>query len=160
MQYTAPILGKVFSHVSLVLVWSSSRKTCLPNLSRQQNQIKKTTLFITLASYRVAQSICNQSLPLKQSMQVGISVPAFYLSKIYHTIFIVSIQNTVVSVFKLINFFRNVKLLNSQDSLNLQPNLLIFLFLLHLLIHNSGYYKYMGISTVNQRLYYNNHLFY
>ncbi|MCG0755308.1 hypothetical protein IMAU10237_02919 [Lactiplantibacillus plantarum] len=33
MQYTAPILGKVFSHISLVLVWSSSRKTYLPNLS-------------------------------------------------------------------------------------------------------------------------------
>ncbi len=44
MQYTAPILGKVFSHVSLVLVWSSSRKTCLPNLSRQQNQTKNTSL--------------------------------------------------------------------------------------------------------------------
>ncbi|WP_222843758.1 hypothetical protein, partial [Lactiplantibacillus plantarum] len=42
----APILGKVFSHVSLVLVWSSSRKTCLPNLSRQQNQTKNTKLSI------------------------------------------------------------------------------------------------------------------
>ncbi len=46
MQYTAPILGKVFSHVSLVLVWSSSRKTCLPNLSRQQNQTENTKLSI------------------------------------------------------------------------------------------------------------------
>ncbi|MCT3301793.1 hypothetical protein C6Y12_05025 [Lactiplantibacillus pentosus] len=40
MQYTAPILGKVSSHASLVLVWIGGRKIRLPNLSRFQEQIK------------------------------------------------------------------------------------------------------------------------